>query len=108
MISIALMTVCTGYFGGSIINDFDECLPHVVIPSYARVIGSCAFMDETVLQSIKMPSGLETIGSQAFFGCINLSDVTIPDTVTNIEEQAFMDIKRCPEGTFLFASRSQT
>ena len=71
----------------SIINDFDECLPHVVIPSYARVIGSCAFMDETVLQSIKMPSGLETIGSQAFFGCINLSDVTIPDTVTNIEEQ---------------------
>ena len=74
----------------SIINDFDECLPHVVIPSYARVIGSCAFMDETVLQSIKMPSGLETIGSQAFFGCINLSDVTIPDTVTNIEEQAFI------------------
>lgn len=74
----------------SIINDFDECVPHVVIPSYVRVIGPCTFMDETVLQSIKMPSGLETIGSQAFFGCINLSDVTIPDTVTNIEEQAFI------------------
>jgi len=61
------------------------------IPDTVTSIGSYAFSNCTLLQTVELPSSLITISTYAFNYCYLLTKITIPSSVTTIESYAFND-----------------
>ncbi len=77
------------------LTTFGKTQTSIIIPSSIdgcpiKTIGSKAFADNTVLQSVYFESGVETICESAFSGCSALTSVTLPSTLTLIENMAFL------------------
>lgn len=70
---------------------------------YVTGIGSNAFRDCTMLESIKFPQKLKSIGASAFEGCSSLSSVELPNTVEIVQSSAFSNCKNL-ETVFLAES----
>lgn len=64
----------------------------VVINGYTyRVVGitEYAFMNNTLLTSVKSPATVKNMGRMAFFHCTTLQRVNIPDGMTEVPEECF-------------------
>ena len=61
----------------------------IEFPSWLKRIGTYAFSQCTMLESVKIPEGITTIESSAFRGCSALTDVVLPDTLETIHDYAF-------------------
>ena len=77
-----------------------------VIPDSVTKIGSCAFINQQYLTSIKIPDSITSIGSQAFYGCTRLSEIICNATTapTIGGNNTFYDVKR--GGTLSYPSGS--
>ena len=60
-----------------------------VIPSTVKTIGTQAFCEQVVLNSIDIPNTITKIDSYAFEGCTGLDSLLIGNSVTEIEHYAF-------------------
>ncbi len=70
---------------------FYDCmlLESVKFPSTLKEIGDEAFEECSYLKEVKLPNGLKTIGKNAFTLCFNLKKLTLPDTLETIKYQSF-------------------
>ncbi len=62
----------------------------LTIGNSVRSIGDFAFYRAKKLETLNLGSGLETIGTQAFLECLLLQTLVIPDSVTSIGNYAFV------------------
>lgn len=68
----------------------DETMMHTVrIPSTVTSVGNSAFIGCRGLIDMTLPNSIQTIGSSAFQGCIQLSSMSLPNSLKNIGESAF-------------------
>lgn len=70
----------TGYNG----NATDLTLPASIEGYTVKYIGSSAFAENTVLESVTVPSGYLLVNSSAFKNCTNLISITLPNTLTSM------------------------
>lgn len=61
----------------------------VIIPKEVTVIGSRAFADLDLIESVVIPKGVKLIESGAFADCLKLERISISDTVEKIDQGAF-------------------
>lgn len=72
-----------------------------VIPSYAKIIGYCAFCNFNY-ETFEVPEGIVSIEESAFNNSFYLREVTLPSTLTNLDGYAFY---ACRELTTLKVKR---
>ena len=70
----------TGYNG----NSADLTLPESIEGYTVKYIGSSAFAENTVLESVTVPSGYLLVNGSAFKNCTNLISITLPNTLTSM------------------------
>lgn len=70
----------TGYNG----NATDLTLPNSIDGYTVKYIGSSAFAENTVLESVTVPSGYLLVNGSAFKNCANLISITLPNTLTSM------------------------
>lgn len=70
-------------------NDYEDMIRAVKITNGVTNIGSYAFFDCALLDSVELPGSVASIGTSAFHGCTSLGSVTIPKGVTSIGNLAF-------------------
>ncbi len=68
---------------------YRDCITKVIIESGVRSIGSYAFYEHPVLESIEIPNTVRSIGLGAFAWSQMLQEITIPEGVTSIPEDCF-------------------
>ena len=59
-----------------------------VIPSYAKIIGYCAFCNLNY-ETFEVPEGIVSVEESAFNNSFYLTEVTLPSTLTNLDGNAF-------------------
>jgi len=64
-------------------------IKRIVIEDGVTSIGSYAFADCDILNTVVIGKDVETIGNNAFNGCDGLSQITLPESVTSIGTWAF-------------------
>ena len=57
--------------------------------SLVRVVGSNAFKNCTLLETIDIPNTVESIGDEAFYGCTGLQTVSLQESLKTIGHSAF-------------------
>ena len=62
---------------------------NVVIPNGVKGIGSYAFYEDTIMESVSIPGSVTYIDSYAFSWCTGLKSITIPDSVTVLGAYVF-------------------
>ena len=62
---------------------------HYTLPQNLTSIGSCAFYECWLLESIVLPQSLTSIGGSAFYGCTSLESIVLPQSLTSIGVYTF-------------------
>lgn len=71
-------------------NAFYRCnIESVTMPDSLKVIGTCAFHECKMLNTVKFGSGLTRICERAFSACKNLKKVVLPDRLERMDSSAF-------------------
>lgn len=71
-------------------NAFYRCnIESVTMPDSLKVIGTCAFHECKMLNTVKFGSGLTRICERAFSACKNLKKVVFPDRLERMDSSAF-------------------
>lgn len=71
-------------------NAFYRCnIESVIMPDSLKVIGTCAFQECKMLNTVKFGSGLTRICERAFSACKNLKKVVLPDRLERMDSSAF-------------------
>lgn len=72
---------------------FQCCMRSLTFGPGIEEIGSSAFWNSNLLETLVLPEGLKTIGERAFESCYDLSEVQLPSTLEAIGDYAF---NNCP------------
>lgn len=71
-------------------NAFYSCnIESVIMPDSLKVIGTFAFQECKMLNTVKFGSGLTRICERAFSACKNLKKVVLPDRLERMDSSAF-------------------
>lgn len=62
-------------------NTLVQGCANTIIPTEIKTIGSSAFEDQQVSDSLILPQGVKGIGHYAFSGCTGLRHITLPDSL---------------------------
>ena len=86
---------------------FENCtvLESITIPNSVEYIYSNAFAGCTGLTSIEIPVGVIRISDSAFKGCTSLTSVTVPNTVTEMGKGVFRDCTKLESITLPFVGK---
>ncbi len=57
---------------------YRESIKYVTLPEGLTAIGSYAFYNCTMLESVVIPDGATSIGNYAFYGCAGMKELTVP------------------------------
>ena len=68
---------------------FKDNILKLSLPDGLTTIGSRAFIDCYLLQSVSIPDGVEYIGAEAFARCHALTAPALPESLLYIDEEAF-------------------
>ncbi len=77
--------IITKYIG----QDLNPSVPDSLDNKPVIAIGSLAFFDNNIIETIFLPATLLTIEASAFYHCNKLTQIRIPNTVKTIGERAF-------------------
>ena len=90
-IDSAIVGDCVNTIDGAFANAY--LMTAVTLPSTITTIGTSAFSQCYILQSINLQdcSGLTTIGNSAFANCSGMTNVSIPNSVTSLGDSAFVN-----------------
>ena len=72
---------------------FQCCMRSLTFEPGIEEIGSSAFWNSNLLETLVLPEGLKTIGERAFESCYDLSEVQLPSTLEALGDYAF---NNCP------------
>ena len=85
-----------------------EILESITIPSSVTSIGRGAFDECYSLKTVEIANGVTSIGERAFWNCSSLESIEIPSSVKSIGEWAFRDCDILKSVTFGANSKLET
>ena len=79
------------YYSKSLSVNGDDCTSDIDVPNGVEYIGSYAFVNYELLESVTLSDNISSIGDSAFKGCVMLEEIVMPESVVTIGNSAFED-----------------
>lgn len=78
-------------------NTLVQGCANTIIPTEIKTIGSSAFEDQQISDSLILPQGIKGIGHYAFRGCTGLRHITLPDSLEFFGTMTFAECTNLQE-----------
>lgn len=79
------------YYSNSLSVNSTGASLSIAVPNSAEYIGSYAFVNYALLESVTLSDNISSIGDSAFRGCVMLEEIVVSENVVTIGNSAFED-----------------